>query len=100
MYDIVYRKKVTELTTILYCITDIQETKLFSKLDLYVSNTMKSSPVKARATQLLTQLFSGLFMPVKIQYEHMEITSDIKRTEIPRIYSIPCLMKSSPPPKA
>lgn len=100
MYDVVRVEVISETTRKLHCVTDHQETRLFKNLHRMVSNTMQSNPANPKVLNLLSQIMSNLYQTELTDFTAPQNFFVWLWPEMKQHYVSPCIILSSPPPKA
>ncbi len=101
LYDVVKEIISNETTIEYYCLTDTQETLLFSKLDDQLKKNSEHSKNSNKPLSAVIKLLTNLYYhPLKNSIPNLLSRSGFTRCELTNTYISPFLAISSPPPKA
>jgi len=100
MYDVVKKEIVNKTTTLLFCVTDKQETILFAKLNEEANKNMESKNNGNNPLKNVFKLLSNIYLPVNKTLQYLE-KNNIKAefTTFSFYYKIPFIAISNPPPE-
>lgn len=99
MYDVVREENADQGIRVLHCVTDHQETLLFGKLKILVTQQEQNHPATKRANTLLGMFLSGLFFSDGIPLNNYLTFNELLWPEIDEGYTQPSTKILSPPPK-
>jgi len=99
MYDVVREEAGTDGERVLHCVTDVQETRLFCKLDEAARKAAGSHAAHTAASHMLMSLLHGMSIPGRLQ--PFPPVTDMVCMSFPWIstYSQPGILIDAPPPR-
>lgn len=99
MYDVVKKVETDTQETVYYCITDIQETKLFKKLDLLVARGMENKLGGPKSLQYFFKFLSSLYSFNNENFVYNNFKNSFL-LDLIHFYNQPWLYILSPPPQS
>ena len=100
MYDVVKKEIVNKTTTLLFCVTDKQETILFAKINEEVTKNMDTKNNGSHPLKNVFKLLSNIYFPHEEINFHLDVFQIKKSlTSYSCYYQIPFIDIANPPPE-